>query len=162
MHFLVIDGRYGTPIYVLLEVDPRGERGFPALAVREVTLELRPAPARSGPGVGTGAAVGRDPARLDRFREFGSSGAVAVAGFILIEPRYIGPSWPSYLTAFRPEGEKPVKHRALRPAGSPAASALPTGARRTALNSSRQMRKVVRFASAADKLTSGRPRRLGS
>jgi len=107
MYFLVIDDRFGTPIYVLLEVDPRGERGFPGLAVREVTLERRPAPVR--PSVGAGAAVGRDPARLDRFREFGSSGAVAGAGFILIEPRYVGPSWPSYLTAFRPEGEKPSK-----------------------------------------------------
>src|SRR5262245_62165526 len=101
MHFLVVDNRFGTPIYVILESDPRGERGFPALRVREVTLEER---------VGPRAAVGRDPARLDRFREFRSEGAVAGAGFILIEPRYVGPNWVSYLSAFRPEGEKPHKH----------------------------------------------------
>src|SRR5262245_29777905 len=75
MHFLVVDDRFGTPIYVILESDPGEARGFPTLQVREVTLEAR---------VGPSAAVGRDPARLDRFREFRSEGAVAGAGFILI------------------------------------------------------------------------------
>ncbi len=101
MHFLVVDNRFGTPIYVILQSDPRGERDFPQLRVREVTLEER---------AGPGAAVGRDPACLDQFREFRSDGAVAGAGFILIEPRYIGPNWLSYITTFRPEGEKPLKH----------------------------------------------------
>jgi hypothetical protein len=102
MHFLVVDDRFGTPIYVILESDPRGERVFPTLRVREVTLEER---------VGPGTAVGRDPVNLDRFRMFRSDAAVAGAGFILIEPRYVGPDWRSYLTAFHPEGEKPHKHR---------------------------------------------------
>src|SRR5262245_27060794 len=112
MHFLVIDDRFGTPIYVLLETDPRSEGGFPALPVREITLE-RWAGSTITPGSHIGrpsASVGRDPAHLDQFREFGSDWAVARAGFILIEPRYIGPSWSSYLSAFRPEGEKPLKH----------------------------------------------------
>ena len=112
MHFLVVDDRFGTPIYVILETDPRRERGFPALRVREVTLEER---------AGLGAAVGRDPVRLDRFRVFRSDAAVAGAGFILIEPRYVGPNWLSYLTAFHPEGEKSHKHwRApVAPGGHP-------------------------------------------
>ena len=112
MHFLVVDNRFGTPIYVILQSDPRCERDFPQLKVREVTLEEQ---------AGAGAAVGRDPARLDQFREFRSDGAVAGAGFILIEPRYVGPSWLSYLTTFRPEGEKPFKHtrKAVVAAGHP-------------------------------------------
>ena len=108
MHFLVVDHRFGTPIYVILESDPRGEVAFPGFPVLPITLEFLAHRERSGtanekpPG-----AMGRDPNRLDQFREFGSDRAVAGAGFILIEPRYIGPSWPSYLSAFRPEGEKP-------------------------------------------------------
>lgn len=98
MHYLAVDDRFGTPIYVFLEEDPRGESGFPELRVREVTL-----------GPDAGSAVGRDPARLDLFRWFRSDVAVNGAGFILIEPRYIGPCWASYLLAFRPGGEKPAK-----------------------------------------------------
>jgi len=115
MHYLVIDDRFGTPIYVLLEIDPRFERGFPALRVSEITLD-RWVSSTAAPGSHPSRpAVGRDPAHLDRFREFGSDWAVAQAGFILIEPRYIGPSWPSYLSAFRPEGEKPMKLRPVTP-----------------------------------------------
>ena len=52
MHFLVVDNRFVTPIHVILEADPSGERDFPDLKVREITLEER---------VGPGAAVGRHP-----------------------------------------------------------------------------------------------------
>lgn len=117
MHYLVIDCRFTTPIYVFLELDPRGEAGFPGLAVRSVTLEppgllddrQKPQP------VVPNAAVGRDPWRLDRFREFASDRSAAAAGFILIEPRYVGPSWSAYTVTYRPEGEKPHK-RPPRPA----------------------------------------------
>lgn len=108
MHFLVVDVRFGTPIYVLLENDPNGAEGYPGLAVRVVTLELDslPEPSRR-------RALGRDPNDLDRFREFVSDGAVARAGFILLEPRYVGATWEGYCHQFRPEGEKPAKRPAL-------------------------------------------------
>src|SRR5262245_43865852 len=116
MHYLVIDDRFGTPIYVLLETDPRLERGFPTLPVREITLERWVSSTASSSHTSRSiASVGRDPAHLDQFREFGSDWAVAQARFILIEPRYVGPSWPSYLSAFRPEGEKPMKLRPVTP-----------------------------------------------
>jgi hypothetical protein len=108
MHFLVVDSRFSTPIYVILESDPRGEPAFPDLPVREITLECRAGRTEKGMfGARHFGAVGRDPSHLGSFREFGSDMAVAGAGFILIEPRYIGPSWPSYISAFRPEGDKP-------------------------------------------------------
>jgi hypothetical protein len=114
VNFLVLDNRFGNVVYVILESDPRTEREFPELAVREIVLECRSTPGAKpqDPGVCAGAAIGRDPAHLNRFREFGSDRAVAGAGFILIEPRYVGPSWPAYLSAFRPGGDKPLKrHR---------------------------------------------------
>lgn len=111
MHFLVVDARFGTPIYVLLENDPQGAEDYPGLTVREVTLELGPAP-----GASRRRAIGRDPAHLELFREFVSDGAVARAGFILVEPRYVGPNWEGYCRQFRPEGEKPVKRHGHRPA----------------------------------------------
>ena len=103
MHFLVVDARFGTPIYVFLERDPHGQDGYPDLAVQEITLEV------GADVAGRRAAIGRDPAHLERFREFSSDGAVARAGFILVEPRYVGPSWEGYSRHFRPEGDKPVK-----------------------------------------------------
>jgi hypothetical protein len=114
MHFLVVDVRFGTPIYVFLECDPHGQNGYPNLAVQEVTLE-----AGGTPLVGRRAAIGRDPAHLNRFREFVSDGAVARAGFVLVEPRYVGPSWEGYCRHFRPEGEKPIKRPGRPPAGVP-------------------------------------------
>jgi hypothetical protein len=106
-YFLVVDDRYGTPIHVFLEFDPSAEPGFPGFGVRAVTLE----PTASSPGLGVpaGAAIGRDPQDLDRFRAFGSDRAVAGARFILVEPRYVGPNWPAYVLTFRPGGAKPGK-----------------------------------------------------
>jgi hypothetical protein len=109
MHFLVVDSRFGTPIYVFLEFDPHEEAGYPGIAVQEIVLE--PIPARLS---GRRYSIGRDPNHLERFREFTSDGAVAHAGFILIEPRFVGVNWEVYCHQFRPEGEKPIK-RAGRP-----------------------------------------------
>jgi hypothetical protein len=76
------------------------------LAVEEIVLEVAP------PGShGRRTSVGRDPYHLDQFREFASDAAVARAGFILMEPRYVGPNWEGYCRQFRPEGEKPIKER---------------------------------------------------
>lgn len=111
MHFLVVDARFGTPIYVFLERDPHGQAGYPGLAVREVTLE-----AWVGSSASRRLAIGRDPAHLERFREFASDGAVTRAGFILVEPRYVGPNWEGYRRQFRPEGEKPAKRVGRLPA----------------------------------------------
>jgi hypothetical protein len=105
MHFLVIDSRFGTPIYVFLELDPRRAEAYPGLEVREVDIEFAPPPT----GAGRRSTIGRDPHQLNRFREFGSDAATAGAGFILIEPRYVGPSWEAYSREYRPQGEKPTK-----------------------------------------------------
>jgi hypothetical protein len=116
MHYLVIDRRFPTPIFVFLELDPRGEAGFPDLAVRRVTLEPPGPPAdsqKAAPFVPQ-SAIGRDPWRQHRYREFASDRSAAEAGFILIEPRYVGPDWSGYVRTFRPDGEKP--HRRPRPA----------------------------------------------
>ena len=100
MHFLLIDSRFGTPIYVFLEADPRGTETDPGLTVREVTIEFAPDSGRSGGKF----VLGRDPHHLGRFREFHSDRAAAQAGFILIEPRYVGPTWEGYSREFRPQG----------------------------------------------------------
>lgn len=115
MHFLVIDVRFATPIYVFLERDPSGQDGYPNLTAREVTLDAEGGP----PQLGRGPAIGRDPEHLERFREFASDVAVARAGFILVEPRYVGPNWEGYCRHFRPEGEKPVKRAGRAPAAMP-------------------------------------------
>ena len=123
MHYLVIDRRFPAPIYVFLELDPRDEKDFPGFAVLAVTLEppAPPGDPRKAPPSVPGAAVGRDPWRLDRYREFASDRSTAAAGFILIEPRYVGPDWSGYVRTFRPEGEKPHKRpRPAAPSGRPA------------------------------------------
>ena len=108
MHYLVIDGRFGTPIYAFLESDPRESRGYPpGLAVHEVSVE----PAEVAAGPTTRTALGRDPMHPDRFREFRSDGAVARAGFILIEPRYVGETWQGYESGFQPQGGKTGKRK---------------------------------------------------
>jgi hypothetical protein len=103
--YLVVDRRFPTPVTVLLDLDPRAEAGFPGFPVREVQMEPDARP--EGQFLGAGDAIGRDPRSLDHFRAFPSDGAVARAGFILIEPRYVGPSWPAYVLAFKPDGGKP-------------------------------------------------------
>lgn len=105
--YLVVDNRFPVPVTVLLDFDPSAEPGYPGFAVREVTLD--PPGQSQGSEVSAGDAIGRDPGRLDRFRTFASDRAVIRAGFILIEPRYVGPSWPSYVLAFRPGGGKPPR-----------------------------------------------------
>jgi hypothetical protein len=121
MHFLVIDDRFRVPIFVFLELDPRESGGDGAGAVSIVTLELAAAlpggaPRREGDSFRAHAAIGCDPHQPDRYVEFPSDGHVRAAGFALIEPRYVGPSWETYLNVYRPEGEKHFKLAAARPA----------------------------------------------
>jgi hypothetical protein len=84
-----------------------------------VTIEFPPV--RSGEprcwvGVSPTTSLGRHPEYWDRFKEFRSDGHARAAGYLPIEPRYVGPSWESYLGAFRPEGERPPKAPLPRPA----------------------------------------------
>jgi hypothetical protein len=131
MHFLVIDRRFRVPVFAFLELDPRKPGADPGLTVRGVTLELVEShPARPHPGgtvVRPQVAIGQDPERPDRFVEFLSDGHVRAAGFTLIEPRYVGPTWESYLSVFRPEGERRVK--VTGPPRGPPAPARPPAAR---------------------------------
>ena len=110
MHFLVVDPRFGTPIYVFLESDPQTDASLLGLTVQEVTLEA------AMDSRNRRTSIGRDPNHLRRFREFASDGAVARAGFILMEPRFVGVNWESYSRQFRPEGEKPPKRMGRSPA----------------------------------------------
>jgi hypothetical protein len=133
MHFLVIDNRFRVPVFVFLELDPRRPEADAGLAVHGVTLELAETDSgrrsRSGGPVGRSqVAIGRDPSRPDRFVEFHSDGHVRAAGFTLIEPRYIGPTWESYLSMFRPEGER--KSKAPKPQSPPAPGATRAAAAR--------------------------------
>lgn len=56
------------------------------------------------------ASIGGDPNRHDRFADFPSDSDVRAAGFALIEPSYVGPSWEKYIGVFRPEGGKRSMH----------------------------------------------------
>jgi hypothetical protein len=112
-YFLLIDGRFRVPIFVFVEVEPRR----PA---RAVTIEFAPVGRgehRCWVGVGPATCLGRHPGHWDRFKEFPSDGHARAAGYLPIEPRYVGPSWESYLGAFRPEGERPPKLPFPRPPG---------------------------------------------
>jgi hypothetical protein len=94
MHFLVIDNRFSlSPVYVFLEGDPREDVEFPGLPVHQVTLQRRPA------SFGCEGAIGQNLADAARFEEFRSDRAIA-AGYELVEPRYVGPTWTSYARAF--------------------------------------------------------------
>jgi hypothetical protein len=107
-YFLIIDQRFRVPIFVFVETDPQRP-------TRAVTIEFAPVgtvPRRCWVGVRPGSAIGRDPEHWEQFKEFSSDGHVRAAGFLPIEPRYVGPSWESYLGAFRPEGERPTKRHA--------------------------------------------------
>lgn len=111
MHFLVVDPRFGTPIYVFLEANPHGDAHYPGLVVQEITLEAS-APVSEN----RRTSIGRDPNHLSHFREFASDGAVSRAGFILVEPRFVGMDWEGYSRQFRPEGVKPAKRPGAVPA----------------------------------------------
>jgi hypothetical protein len=121
-YYLVIDHRFRVPIFVFLEDDPRmsGVEADPLSAVLGVTLELAAAPpsvpVRGGAGVRSDAAIGLDPQRVNCFREFRSDRHVRAAGFILIEPRYVGPNWETYIGVFHPEGGRQMqpRHRPVR------------------------------------------------
>jgi hypothetical protein len=115
MHFLVIDNRFQVPVFVFLERDPRDVEADPKLRVREVTLELVSQTDRAC-GVRAEAAIGADPARRDCFREFATDRTARSAGYAPVEPRYVGLSWETYLSVFRPEGGSKLK-RPVRPAG---------------------------------------------
>jgi streptogramin lyase len=110
MHFLVIDNRFGVPIFVFLERDPSTEAAPPALHGRWVTLEpaaqnelgfRRKHSRLAGP-----ISIGSDPRRHDRFAEFPTDNDVRAAGFAVVEPGYVGPSWETYVGVFHPEGGK--------------------------------------------------------
>ena len=112
-YFLLVDGRFRVPIFVFVEVEPRR----PA---RAVTIEFTPAVPgehRCWVGVRPAAALGRHPEHWDRFKEFPTDRHARAAGYLPIEPRYVGPSWESYVGAFRPEGERPPKLPVVRPGG---------------------------------------------
>jgi hypothetical protein len=112
-YFLLVDDRFRVPIFVFVEVEPRR----PA---RAVTIEFAPVGRgehRCWVGVSPNTSLGRHPQHWDRFQEFRSDAHARAAGFLPIEPRYVGPSWESYLGAFRPEGERPPKLSVPRSAG---------------------------------------------
>jgi hypothetical protein len=112
VHFLVIDVRFGTPIYVFLALDPRQSADYPGLPVREITLTLPDATVCCEPPHVGRCSIGQDPNWINRFREFGSDGAVAGAGYTLIEPLYVGPTWQAYAQEFRPQGATIAQRRA--------------------------------------------------
>jgi hypothetical protein len=119
MHFLVVDNRFGVPIFVFLERDPSSVEGSPGVRGRWVTLDPVEIPVsktgRAHPGFAGTAAIGADPGRRDRFAEFPTDRDVRDAGYALIEPRYVGPSWETYLSVFHPEGGKRTAPSAARP-----------------------------------------------
>lgn len=112
MHFLVIDTRFAAAVHVFLETDPRAEAEFPrGLSVQDVTLEPdKPLPGSTGSGIGSGQTVGQDSERPRRFREFASDREASRAGFTVIEPRFVGPTWVSYQRTFG-FGERKVRAR---------------------------------------------------
>lgn len=112
-YYLLVDHRFRVPIFVFVELEPRR----PA---RAVTIEFAPigrGEHRCWVGVRPNTSLGRHPEHWNQFREFPSDGHARAAGYLPIEPRYVGPSWESYLGAFRPEGERPPKLSMSRPAG---------------------------------------------
>jgi hypothetical protein len=118
MHYLVIDRRFGVPIFVFLESDPNKPEGRPQQRGRWVNLKVAE-PAQAGAQTSAlrprgNTAIGGDPERPDCYEEFASDGHVRAAGFALIEPRYVGPNWETYLNVFHPEGGKREKHSRVR------------------------------------------------
>jgi hypothetical protein len=113
MAFLVIDIRFGTPIHVFLTINPSGSDEFPELQVREVELQSLVPGSPSGLN---GGVIGQHTFHRDDFREFGSEHEVMIAQFHLIEPRYVGSSWSTYVCNYLPAGSrKYLKSRSVRP-----------------------------------------------
>jgi hypothetical protein len=110
MHFLVIDNRFCVPIFVFLECDPNEVGRARNLPGRWVILEPATSPVvgaeRPDLDYGTGTAIGGDPMRPDRYAVFASDREVRAAGYAVIEPRYLGPTWETYLSVYHPEGGK--------------------------------------------------------
>lgn len=111
-YFLLVDDRFRVPIFVFVELEPRR----PARAVTIEFAPTGPGDRRCWVGVRPNMSLGRHPEYWDRFKEFPSDGHARAAGYSPIEPRYVGPSWESYLGAFRPEGERPPKGPPTQPA----------------------------------------------
>ena len=104
-YFLIVDDRFRVPIFVFVELEPT--RPF-----RAVTIEFAPVGPgeyRCGLGIGPGTSLARHAESWDRYREFSTDRHARAAGYVPVEPRYVGPSWESYLGAFRPEGDRPPK-----------------------------------------------------
>lgn len=93
MHYLIIDRRFPAPVHVFLEQHPLEDPAFPGLPVKSVELDS------SGSSGGLGS-VANDPWQTSHFREFATDRAAAAAGFTIVEPRYVGPTWAAYDRAF--------------------------------------------------------------
>jgi hypothetical protein len=115
-YFLVVDTRFGVPVFVFLDTDPAGAAGYPGPPARHVTL----ARTEGSGSVQPGSTVGADPFARGRYAEFASDGHARAAGFAPVEPRYVGPDWASYTSVFHPEGTKgagPAADPVRRPKG---------------------------------------------
>lgn len=110
MRYHVLDTRFACPVHVFLDVDPQSEKDFPDLAVTCVTLEHMTGPGPAGAYLGPAEAVGQDPWRPDRFREFRSDAAARAAGFVVVEPRFVGSTWAAYDRVFRFGGRTVRSH----------------------------------------------------
>jgi hypothetical protein len=109
-YFLLVDGRFRVPIFVFVELEPRR----PSRAVTIEFSAVGPGEHRCWGGIRPTGCLARHPECPERFREFPTDGHARAAGYAPIEPRYVGPSWESYLGAFRPQGERPPKLPAAR------------------------------------------------
>ena len=125
MHFLIVDSRFAVPIFVFLETDPN-ESGIHAVRGRWVDLDQSESAEiqarKPTAGFGDMAAIGGDPSRSDHFAIFATDGDVRAAGYALIEPRYLGPSWDTYLSVFHPEGGRRSAEMKARLRDLPAAT----------------------------------------
>lgn len=110
MHFLIVDSRFAVPIFVFLEIDPNESSVHAPLpgswVILERSLSFEVGTRKSMAGLGDTAAIGGDPKNPDRFAIFATEGDVRASGYALIEPRYLGPTWETYLSVFHPEGGK--------------------------------------------------------
>lgn len=128
MHFLIVDSRFAVPIFVFLEIDPNESGLHAPLPGSWVTLErshsFEVGTRKSMAGLGDTAAIGGDPKNPDRFAIFATEQDVRASGYALIEPRYLGPTWETYLSVFHPEGGKRSDGWNSRPRGDQATTKL--------------------------------------